>query len=163
MKKIILSFAMLFFVLFSFAQPHKIRPKAAYKFLNRTNKILKLSLQQAKPIEVYTGGFAAGHDMQLKAIKEFKTNHFQRAVNDSYIARRLAFRAYKANTTKPISQKWRLTPKEKLLVSVNVTPMMLNKIIKHEYIQKEQNKNFMLDDVSDLTESDIPAPQTKNK
>jgi len=160
MKKLLLSTLIVIFELACFGQnvTHAINPKAAYKFLNRTNKIIFLSLKEVQPIQVYTGGYATGKEMQKKAIKEFKNRKYQKAVNDSYVARRLAFRAYKANSKKPIPENWKLTPKEQLLITVKVTPQMLNKLIKHEYISREQRQDFNVK-IDDLNEEDLPAEE----
>jgi len=156
MKKFVILFLGILLVTGAYAQKGKhqnkpVRKRDAALFLNKTNNIMKETGKILKQNQVYTGGLVAAKDFQEKAIKEFKNNKYQACVNDSYTARRLAFRAYKANTDKLPPQGWTLNRVEQHLVTIQITPQKLDEILANTNKDKEQNI-----DVDDLDDVVVP-------
>jgi len=151
MKKIILLFIAVTFVFSGLdAQKKPVSDIEAINFLNRTNKIMRITKTKVVENKVYTGGLAAAKDYQQKAIVFFKNGNNRKAVNQSYIARRLSFRAFVANTNQPIPKIWKLTQHERKLVTVNITHQKIEAILIKEYIEKEKKEEFNIDDVEDI-------------
>jgi hypothetical protein len=161
MKKIILLSLAFLMVGISYGQNHKgkgqqtpIKDVQVINFLNKTNMIIKASHEQVKINEVYTGGVYTAKEFQQKAIDEFKLGQNQKAINTSYTARRLAFRAYNSNSSEEgISGGWKLNEIEKTLVKIKVTPEMINNILSDEKAKHEQEEGFDVDDLDDLEET----------
>ena len=161
MKKLLLSLLLVVFVFgVSFSQNHKgktiqdpIPNVAVVQFLNKTNKIIHECHELVKTNKVYTGGVYTAKEHQLKAISQFNNHKNQKAVNNSYIARRLAFRAYIANTDNAVPQAWKLTDKEKKIVKIQVNKQMLDNLLDEAAKEKEQETDFDVDELTDVDET----------
>jgi len=103
----------------------------------------------------------AAKDYQHNARKEFFDGANRKAVNTSYIARRLAFRAYHKNTgNSEEKEEWKLTDHEQKLVTITVTPAMIDEIL--EEYSPEDEKNEELEDLDDLTPEDADDENETN-
>ncbi len=164
MKKIILFLSIAFFVVATANAQKPKRPALTKKdfadFINKTNMIIKKSADEVKKNKVYTGGIVAAIDYQKQAIDELKTNR-KKAINDSYVARRLAFRAYKENTKNLVPKEWLLTRKEKAMVTIRITPQKVNGILE-KYKDKENEDNITPDNLDDVTDEDVPDDNNSN-
>ncbi len=105
------------------AQKHQRKsPKAkkerkhARKFLNRTNVFIHKTAKAVKKNKVYTGKLVKAVKHQKRAKQLFKGKRYKKAVHHSYRARKLAFKAFKANKKKNVAKKWELEKDEEALV-----------------------------------------------
>ncbi len=134
MKKSIV-FTLSFVLLFSatiFAQskkPTKIETKA---FINKTNVVLLETGIKVKKNEVYTGCLHKANTIQKEARFHYRKGETRRAVNKSYLARKYSFIAYNANSKKKVPDAWRITKKEKT---------MITKFPTNEELKKNVSKN----------------------
>ena len=121
------------------------------KFINETNVIIKQTAPLVKKNKNYTGGVVKGIEFQKKAIKNMNNGKIQKALNDSYMARRLVFVAHNANTKKPITQAWHTTSAEKKWITIKVTNLSIEAILTPEIVEKEKDdNNITTDDLSDV-------------
>lgn len=157
MKKIILVLLGVILVGSLSAQNHKgkgqgngnsITDTDVIKFVNKTHKIIKASFDEVKVHKVYTGGIAGAKNYQKKAIEEYGNNQNQKAINDSYTARRLAFRAFVENTGEPIPFEWKLNLKEKNLITIKLGKEKIDEIL--EEYKPEESDDLDIDDLDDL-------------
>ncbi|MBN2892039.1 MAG: hypothetical protein JXL97_09245 [Bacteroidales bacterium] len=133
------------------------------KFFNKTNDIIKVSFDQVKENKVYTGGIAAAKDFQKIAMDEFKNNENQKAINDSYTARRLAFRAYMENSgEKDVKSEWKLNEMEQKLVSIQISPEEIDEILEN-FKKAEEDDGFNLDDLEDIENENKVNDNSKGK
>lgn len=154
MKKALLFLISIVFILGNLnAQSRNISDIEVIHFLNKTNKILRITRGKILDNKIHTGALAAAKDYQNKSILFFKTGNNQKAVNQSFIARRLAFKAYVANTQKPIPNDWKLTLNEKELLSIHLTQQKIDAMVLKEYKDQENKPDFNLDDIVDIPES----------
>ena len=99
----------------------------------------------------YTGGVVKGIEYQKKAIVNLANGKNQKAINNSFMARRLVFVAHNANTKKPIPQAWRKTPQEQGWITIKVTNEKIGNILTPEVVEKEKDdKNLNTNDLTDV-------------
>ncbi len=125
MKKFTLLFLAVLIAGFAYSQ----NKQQTAAFLNETNVIIHKTTTLVKENQVYTGGVLKGIEFQKKAIKNFKKNKMKKAINNSYIARRLTFIAHNANSDDPILQAWHTTPVEQRWITVNIDGESLENIL----------------------------------
>lgn len=154
MKKSLLFLISIVFILGSLdAQNKNIPDKRVIHFLNKTNNILRVTRNKVVINKVHTGALAAAKYYQKKSILFFKNGNTQKAINQSFIARRLAFKAFVANTQRPIPDNWKLTPMEKHLLSIRLTQQKIDAMVLKKYKEQENKPDFNLDDINDIPES----------
>jgi len=151
MKKLFILGFVLLIASIGFSQDHnrKIQKKPikdveVIRFFNKTNVIIRETGELVKKNQVYTGGVKSAIDFQQKATEEFKNGENQKAVNDSYIARRLAFRAHMANNKGnkgQIKSDWELNEHEQKMVTVVVTKKTIELFWQNK---KRKNNNLMI-------------------
>ena len=161
MKKLLVLSLVFFIFGVSFGQNFKgktiskpITDDVTVQFLTKTTKIIKICHQKVRINQVYTGGVYSAKEFQIKAIDFYKQDMNQKAVNKSFVARRLASRAYVANIGSDIPQDWKLTSEEKKMVKINVTKQMIDDILDETSVEKEAENDFDVDDLEELDKTD---------
>lgn len=128
-------------------QSPKPTKKQAALFINKTNKIMHQTGKKVKEKKVYTGYLKKGTKVQKAAIKQFKQGHYQQAINKSFVARHLAFKAFEANGG-TIPQDWRL--KNKKIVTRRPTPEDLS--VTEEEKSKDQEAAEEVEELEEVEE-----------
>ncbi len=141
MKKIIFILIALTFSGISLAQTKQ----QVAKFINETNSIIAKTAKIVKAKQVYTGGIVKAIEFQEKAYASFNNNQPKKALNASYVARRLTFYAHQKNINKPIPQPWRVTPQEKGWLTQNVTNAYINKVLSNA--NKDKDRTIIVKDI----------------
>ncbi len=135
------------------AQNKKPQPKKnTAKFINKTNMILAATGEKVKEKKVYTGYLKKASKIEKKGVAHFNNKEFKKATKKSYIARRYAFLAYKANGG-TVPKKWRLNEKEKnrmkKLFKKKITDEELKKEVTDEEKEEEKEEDGVVEDVEE--------------
>jgi len=127
--------------------------KDATSFINRTNKMMFVTAQSVKEKQVYTGFLVKAKENQKDAIKAYNNKQYVVSVNKSYVARRYAFLAYKANGN-AIPENWRINTKEKsifkTMIKDEISDEALNKTVSDEDIATENGLTITADDIPNV-------------
>ncbi len=134
------------------AQPNQRKNprKKTARFINKTNLILAATGKQVKAKKVYTGYLNKAKSLEKKAIGHFNKKEHKKAVKKSYIARRYAFMAYKANGG-TIPEKWRLSDRGK----VEIKKLFEKKVTDEELKAKVTNEEKKADETEDGVVEDV--------
>ena len=155
MKKLTFLLVVLFIAGAGFSQSdamvsNKLSKEDVSKFINETNIIIKKTSAIVKTNDVYTGGVVKSIEVQKRAIALFKNGHLQKAINKSFKARRCAIYAYKANEESSIPKKWLLTEAEKKMITVTLTKVQIENMIKPSLEKEKNDSNLNTNTLNDV-------------
>ncbi len=111
--------------------------KKTKEFIEKTNNILLTTANKVRKNKVYTGYLHKANKKQEKANEFFSEQKFRQAIKNSYLSRRYAFLAFRANKGK-VHAKWRLTEKEKVKMKKIFKKEVTNKELKSKVTDKER-------------------------